>query len=361
MRWSTTRPPPVPSERQPVDHSGQVKLSSADATRLRGSVNQWISVAFPKHRRHLRHSRPRHCAKQDAWEVELSFKGADKKAVPMGKLLVHDGRIDCDAEAILAALDKLPKGVGDAISGEAASRVEGPDYLFELGDGIQGAAELRDGQVDLLLTDPPYGISKPYTCESQVPRRLRSDGRDFTMPKGHFGDWDEALEPDDWLAPMLPKVKGWIVTFCAQEQIGAYMKCLADRKLVAVGALVWQKTNPVPFNHKFKPINAWEAAVCGKRPGAAFNGDGVVHNVFKCRSPSPQERIHPTQKPLDLMRRFVRLFSNKDGFVFDPFAGSATTIVAAHLEGRQSLGYEADHRIVDEACTRIVNMHALKK
>ena len=82
----------------------------------------------------------------------------------------------------------------------------------------------------LLLTDPPYGISKEYTCERQVSRRLRKDGTDFIMPKGNFGEWDSPVAPCDWTQTVLPKVKGWFVTFCAQAQIGEYCQILQEHK-----------------------------------------------------------------------------------------------------------------------------------
>ena len=204
----------------------------------------------------------------------------------------------------------------------------------------------------LLLTDPPYGISNSYTCENQVPRRLRKNGTDFIMPRGHFGDWDRSIQPRLWTDGILPKVGGWAVIFCAQAQIGEYSDILKEHGFNAVGTLVWQKTNPVPFNHRYKPINAWEALVIGKRPGTRFNGH-VVHNVFVCKSPSPQQRIHPTQKPLSLIEQFIRLFSNEGDFIFDPFAGSATTVTAAYRLRRRVLAYERDEDIYQLACRRI--------
>ena len=116
--------------------------------------------------------------------------------------------------------------------------------------------------------------------------------------------------------------------------------------------MVWQKTNPVPFNHQHKPINAWEALVVGKRSGTAFNGR-LVHNVFLSKSPSPQQPIHPTQKPLPLLSQFVDLFSNPGGLIFDPFAGSATTVAAARERGRRVIAYEMDPTIFALAAERL--------
>lgn len=232
--------------------------------------------------------------------------------------------------------------------------LHGESYDFRFGDGISGSAQLEDGSVDLLLTDPPYSISNPYTCEGQVPRRLRKNGRDFIMPKGHFGQWDYGFSPVEWTSAILPKVKGWAVFFCAQEQIGEYSEILRAHRFVAVGTLVWQKTNPVPFNHTHKPINAWEALVVGKRPGTKFNGH-VVHNVFVHKSPSPQERIHPTQKPVGLVREFIELFSRQGDLVLDPFAGSATTVMAAVELRRRVLAFENDPALFQAASKRVAS------
>ena len=177
------------------------------------------------------------------------------------------------------------------------------------------------------------------------------------MPKGHVGDWDEAIDPHAWTATVLPKVAGWAVTFCAQAQIGTYCDIFAEHGLIPVGPMVWQKTNPVPFNHKYKPVNAWEAIVVGKRPRTPFNGEMVhnvyVHNVYVHKSPSPQQRIHPTQKPLPLMAEFVDPFSEPNGLVFDPFAGSGTTVMAARQAARCAIGYELDPILFGLASERV--------
>lgn len=328
-------------------------LAVADKIKLRAAVNEWVSETFPQHRKYLSHTQPEYCEKRNTWIVSLETKNVNGHSFEFGYLLVDDdGTIfsEVSPSRITRELNKLlvssrtDAGIEDCLQGEL--------YDFRLGDGIKGAELFRDGEVDLLLTDPPYGISSPYTCEKQVPRRLRKNGADFIMPKGHFGQWDDDFKSGEWADIVLPKVGGWVVIFCAQAQIGEYSGYLKMHGFNAVGTLVWQKTNPVPFNHKYKPINAWEALVVGKRPGTKFNGK-VVHNVFLYKSPSPQQRIHPTQKPLPLIEKFVELFSNEGDFIYDPFAGSATTLIAATKLGRKSIAYEKDLTYYKSACERI--------
>lgn len=316
---------------------------------LRAAVNEWIGGNFPDHRMLLSHEAPVYEPQADAWSVALTTKRNGVPATHLGSLLVsHDASI-IEAPQPASVLARLP--VRDAPEPTCES-VSGDWWTFHHSDGIEAVSVMPDRSIDLLLTDPPYGISQRYTCETQVPRRLRKDGSDFIMPKGHFGDWDGPIDPQQWTATVLPKVAGWAVTFCAQAQIGIYTDLFTEHGFVAVGPMVWQKTNPVPFNHRYKPVNAWEAVVVGKRSGTPFNGE-MVHNVFVHKSPSPQQRIHPTQKPLPLIREFVDLFSQPNGLVIDPFAGSGTTVVAARQAGRCAIGYELDAALFALAAERV--------
>jgi site-specific DNA-methyltransferase (adenine-specific) len=75
----------------------------------------------------------------------------------------------------------------------------------------------------------------------------------------------------------------------------------------------------------------------------------------RSRKPRVVRNIHPTVKPLELMRWLVRLATPPDGLVLDPFTGSGTTGAAAVLEGRQFLGVEREGRYVDVACARLTH------
>ena len=331
-------------------------LTTSQKIKIKAAANEWVSKNLPIERKLIIHSAPEYDEVSQAWNIGLTTRNRNGRQITVGNLVVDGNACVVKAQApqsISARISQLQEGVQERLAILQDTFLEGEGYQFRLDDGIVRSKSLADGSIDLLLTDPPYGISNSYTCENQVPRRLRKNGADFIMPKGNFGDWDDGIEPGEWADIVLPKVGGWAVIFCAQAQIGEYSNVLKSHKFNSVGTLVWHKTNPVPFNHKYKPINAWEALVVGKRPGTKFNGS-VVHNVFQCKSPSPQQRIHPTQKPLPLLEEFIRLFSNEGDLVFDPFAGSATTVIAARRHGRRVLAYEKDPKIFRLACDRVV-------
>jgi DNA modification methylase len=73
------------------------------------------------------------------------------------------------------------------------------------------------------------------------------------------------------------------------------------------------------------------------------------------RAPGVRRNIHPTVKPIELMRWLTRLTCPPGGTVLDPFTGSGSTGAAAVLEGRQFLGIERESEYVDIACARITH------
>jgi len=326
------------------------KVNVRDSINIRASVNKWMMDNFEAYRKYLQHLQPQFEANEGIWKVQVVSDGINGHAVSLGEIkLDGSGRIiDVNRTEISNKITYLLNENKEQILFDDS--IKGERYKFFNTDGIKFTESLEDKSIDLVLTDPPYGISKSYVCESQIPRRLRPNGRDFIMPKGNFGDWDSGVTPAKWANVILPKVKGWFVTFCAHTQIGEYQDVLREHKFSAVGTMVWQKTNPVPFNAKYKPVNAWEAIVVGKRPGTKFNGNGVIHNVFKHKSPSPQRRIHTTQKPIGLLKEFVSLFSNEGELVFDPFAGSGSTVISAAQSGRIGIGCEANEQNYQAAC-----------
>lgn len=221
-------------------------------------------------------------------------------------------------------------------------------------DGIRAMEKIPDGSFDLLLTDPPYGVSRKLNCKGQ---RLGSTAKlDF-----EFGKWD--IDADtEWADVALPKTSGWAVIFCAKQDIGAYWRKMERHGFRAVDAIVWQKPDPLPLNGKTKLLNAWESAVIGKRDGAFFGGH-CVHNVFMYQAPKGDSRIHPTQKPLGLVKDLVELTTQKGHRVLDVFMGSGTTAVACAQTGRHYVGFEIDKKYCKAARARVlkeIRSHKIK-
>ena len=204
-------------------------------------------------------------------------------------------------------------------------------------DGIRGMKKIPDNSIDLLITDPPYHISRQLNCKGQ--RLGKTAKLDFD-----YGDWDHDNANNNytnWADTALKKVKGWAIVFCAKQNIDAYWLIFEKHEFKGIDALVWQKPDPVPLNGKTKMLNAWESAVFGKRAGAFFGGY-CTHNIFKYQAPKGKSRVHPTQKPLGLFKELIDLTTREGDVVLDPFIGSGTTGVACRQMNRRYIGFETD-------------------
>jgi len=210
-------------------------------------------------------------------------------------------------------------------------------------DCMIGMQNIPDNSIDLIITDPPYGISKELNCKGQ---RLGTTAKlNF-----NFGTWDKL--DTSWFDIALLKTRGWMMTFCAKRDVGFFIGKLEQRGFIAIDVLVWQKPDPVPLNAKSRFLNAWEAVVIGKRPGSTWNS-AYEHNIIKIQAPKGKSRFHPTQKPVGLIKKLIELTTKKGDLVLDPFMGSGTTAVASIEAKRKYIGFELSKEYWEQSTERI--------
>ena len=168
-------------------------------------------------------------------------------------------------------------------------------------------------QVDLVLTDPPYGLDKKW-----------SGGTWFTrgVYKSNVS-WDKKQ----------PEAVSFLVSLNVPSIIwgGVHYELPPARCHLA-----WVKTNNVPTMADFEL--AWTNL---DRPSKKFD-----------RPCNGWRRTHPTEKPLDLIIWCLDFLPNQ-GIVIDSFVGSGTTIVACERYGRRWVGIEGDEEKCDVAAKRI--------
>lgn len=212
------------------------------------------------------------------------------------------------------------------------------------GDALAVLAQLETGSVDAVITDPPYssggmvrgdrtgGTGTKYTrAEVEVVKDFTGDNRDQRA----YAYWC-AL----WLSESLRIVKpgGVCLMFTDWRQLPATTDAIQSGGWVWRGIVPWYKPVARPTAGRFTAH--CEYVVWGSNGGMAldYSGNTAVFPGFYQGSP-PRDREHQTQKPLDVMRKLVQIVPD-DGIVVDPFAGSATTGVAALIEGRRFVGVE---------------------
>ena len=85
------------------------------------------------------------------------------------------------------------------------------------------------------------------------------------------------------------------------------------------------------------------------------NGGKMIFNCMDWKRDTTTPKIHPTQKPVDLLQRLVSLFSDEGDVVIDPCAGSGTTLLAAQKMSRKSFGFEVDRNFFNAAKDKVLS------
>lgn len=202
-------------------------------------------------------------------------------------------------------------------------RVEIGDAVLYRGDCAEVLATL--GRVDALITDPPYGINE--NSKKVASRTNAAAAKDY----GQF-DWDKSAPPAE-LISLMREMSDWQAIFGGNYFALPPTSCW----------LVWDKLNSGDFADCELAWTNWPKAV----RKIQWRWNGMIRQ-------GNEERFHPTQKPLEVMKWAIDLCPKAES-ILDPFMGSGTTGVAAVQLGRKFIGIERDERYFAVACERIAN------
>jgi DNA modification methylase len=191
-----------------------------------------------------------------------------------------------------------------------------------LGDCLDKLKELEDNSVDFVLTDPPYELDTHGGCQNKDLHRSLHDKHIDFISNGF--DIENVFAE---LQRVMKVVNACI--FCSNKQISKIMSYWESRGY-STTCLIWQKPNPIPFGNG-KYVSDIEFIIYVRGKGATYNNLGIKEQskVFNYSSPSSKKRIHPTEKPVELLERLIKIHSNTGDVVLDPFGGSGSTGEAA--------------------------------
>lgn len=204
------------------------------------------------------------------------------------------------------------------------------------GDCREILPQLSPESVDLLLTDPPYGMRYRAKAGS---RPIVGDG-DLSWFRPFIREAYRVLKPNTHA-----------YVFCNEYGLATFRAEMAAAGFKVKRLLVWVKDQHGPGDTKGDYANRTEYLLFGHKGRRHLNGHRDANVLFFKRA--GRKRDHPTEKPEDMLRYLIAKSSAPGEVVLDPFAGSGTTCRAAKDLGRRYLGIEIDHRYREIAQRRM--------
>jgi site-specific DNA-methyltransferase (adenine-specific) len=209
------------------------------------------------------------------------------------------------------------------------------DVRLILGDCLDVLKSMDAGSVDAVVTDPPYSAKTHAGARSRVitGRSALTEYAGATPLVSYA-----PLSMDDYLAAAKECVRvarRWVVMTCDWRHAAA-----AEAELPVVRLGVWVKPDAAPQFSGDRPACGWEAVLILHRPGRKRWNGGGLPAVWRCGI--QRKGVHPSQKPLPLLRQWIEQFTDEDETILDPFMGSGTTGVACVQTGRRFVGVEID-------------------
>ena len=241
---------------------------------------------------------------------------------------------------------------------------------------------IESGSVDLVLTDPPYIISKKSGMQShserkpgdggyeQISKKKLEDGSEEEVDYGRrfavktdYGQWDKDYTLDDLkkvineFYRILRKGGSCIIFFdlWKMETLKGLLSKFSKHRLIE-----WIKTNPMPINQHATYLSiAREIAIsCVKGGKATFNSK-YDNGIYEYPIYGGKDRFHPTQKSLPLFEELITKHSNEGNIVVDPYAGSGTTALAAKNTNRIFICGEPDEDYFKKGKDRVEKNNTL--
>lgn len=231
---------------------------------------------------------------------------------------------------------------------------------------------LPDASVDLMLTDPPYGVTDCEWDKSIKLAELWLEWERVVKPNGAFvifsthpfttdliisrrgfykyeWIWEKSLATNFPNAHKMPlkKHENILVFYRSQPTYHPQPteRSEINKKRFRGGKTIIRKSNIGTKVYSIKPIVEDKIYAEMGMPNSIL----AFKSVFNRNG----ERIHPSQKPVDLFRYLIRTYSNQGETVFDGYSGSGTTAEACIIEGRKFIGSELNKEYYDKSIERL--------
>ena len=210
-------------------------------------------------------------------------------------------------------------------------------YKLYNGDCLELMKNIPDGLVDLVLTDPPYGMDFQSHRRKEVYAKIKND-TSLEWLDGYFAECSRILKDDTA-----------IYCFCSWHNVDIFKKAF-EKYFKLKNIIVWVKNNHGSGDLKASYAPKHEFILYGNKGRRTFYGKRMEDVIFANKT---KNENHPTEKPIDLLEQFINNSTEKNAVVFDGFMGSGSTGVACINTNRRFIGIELDEGYFNIAKQRI--------
>ena len=198
-------------------------------------------------------------------------------------------------------------------------------------------ASIPSGSIDMVLTDPPYGMDFNSNHRKEKHKKIENDGDLF---------WLDSFVGEIY---RIAKNNTAHYVFCSFHNVDKF-KVAIEKKFKLKNILIWEKNNTSMGDLKGDFAPKYEMIMFFHKGRRLINGSRDANIIKFARTGN---KLHPTEKPVDMIQYLLEKFSDKMSVVFDPFMGSGTTGVACVNTGRRFIGIELDESYFHLAEKRI--------
>lgn len=240
-------------------------------------------------------------------------------------------------------------------------------------DHFQNFKVYQIPKAQLIIADIPYNLgNNAYASNPAWYKDGDNKNGESELAGTEFFDTDKDFRPAEFMhfcSTMLkkePKEKNsapCMIVFCEFEQQFYLIQLAKKYGLNNYINLVFRKNfSAQVLKANMKVVGNCEYGVLFYREKLPkFRNKGkMIFNCIDWVKDTKTEKVHPTQKPVELLKRLIELFTDEGDVVIDPCAGSGTTLIAAEELGRKAYGFEIKKQFHRDA-TRLIEQSRLKR
>jgi len=229
-----------------------------------------------------------------------------------------------------------------------------------INDHFQNRKSYNIPKAQLVLTDIPYNLgNNAYASNPMWYKDGDNHNGESELAGKQFFDTDKNFNLHEFfhfcsklLRPEPKKcgTAGCMIVFCAFEQQFELIEVAKKYGFMHYINLCFYKNySPQVLKANMKIVGNTEYALLFYREKLPkFNNNGkMIFNSMPMHRDTTTEKIHPTQKPVELLKDLIRIFTDKGEVVVDPCAGSGSTLIASKALGRRSFGFEIKKEFVN--------------